>query len=105
MVIKHVGCSSICMNLADSVGTFCAIVHGIGFECWHHDLVSNTAVVVTTPLVFAQVVLINQGLSLFSEALQIHHNGNRWKRVLLKDQASWQHATSFVDAHPDGTLR
>ena len=33
MVIKHVGCSSIHMNLADGVGTFCMIIQGIGLEC------------------------------------------------------------------------
>ena len=84
MVIKHAGCSSIHMNLADSAGALRAIVHGIGLECQDHDLVSHTMVVVSTLLVLAQVILIDQGLSFHTKILWVCHNRDKQEHVSLK---------------------
>ena len=104
MVIRHAGHSSIHMNLADSMGTFCVIVHGIGLECWNHNLVSHNTVVVSSALVFAWVVLVNQGLPFGSKILWVHHNGDRQEHVSLKHQASGGCTTGFMDANLNCTL-
>ena len=67
---KHVRHSSIHMNLADGVGTLGLIIHCIRLVSWDHHLISNTTIVILAWLfVLTQVILIDQRLLLFSEAL------------------------------------
>ena len=101
MVIKHVKDGSTHMNLADGVGTFCSIVHGIGLEGWDHDLVSNAAVVI---LETTKIVPANEHLSLVLQILQVSSNRSGWEHVLLGHQASRGCATGLVDARSDCTL-
>ena len=84
MLIEHVRDCAIGMNLADCVRTLGLVFQCIGLEGWDHDLVSHTTIMITTPFVFAQVVLVDQGLSLFSESLQVHHNRDGWEHVPLE---------------------
>ena len=104
MVIKHVRDHSIHMKLADGVGTFCSIVHGIWLEGQDHDLTSNTVVVITLTFVFTQIVLINQCLSFCSQVMQVHHNRGGQKHISLKCWTSWGDPAGFVNAHADRAL-
>ena len=105
VVVEHVRDCAIHMNLADGTGTLGLVFQCIRCERWDRDLVSNTVVVVTTPFVLAQVVLMDQSLSLFSESLQVCHNRDRQEYVSLEHETSWQHATGLVDAGSNCTLR
>ena len=67
--IEHARDGSVDMNLTDSVGAFSTIIHGIGLECWDHNLVSNTTVVVSATAVFCEIILINEHLAFVSEVL------------------------------------
>ena len=77
MFIQHVQNCAIHMNLADGMQALGAVLQSIGFECWDHDLVSNTAVVVFMTTILGKIVLINEHLALVSKVLQID---NDWCR-------------------------
>ena len=89
MVIEHVGCGSIHMNMADGVRALGTVFQSIGFECQDHDLVSCATVVISTSPVLSQIVLINQSLSFCMKVLQICNNMDGWEHVSLECKASW----------------
>ena len=84
MVIKHAGHSSICMNLADGVGTLGWVFECIGFEGKCHHLVSDTTVVVFTTTILCKIVLIDECLALVLEMLWIDNDWNGQEHVTPK---------------------
>ena len=89
VVAEHVRHSSVHMDLTHSAWAFCSGIHGIRLECWNHNLVSCNAVMVSSTLVFSQVILIDQGLSFRTKILWACNDWNWQEHVSLKCQTAW----------------
>ena len=70
------------MNLTDCVWAFSSILEGMRLVSNDHNLVSNTVVVIFSSAVFAEVILIDECLSLFLKHLKVDNDRDSIKAYL-----------------------